>query len=167
MTSDDEDEALTYHSWYYQKNKERIKEHQRQYYQRNKEKIKEDQRRRKKQNKEVLKEYYLQYRDQNKEKRLLQRARQRAKNKNIPFNIGVEDVFIPEVCPILGVKLEVASGGAPAAGSPSLDRIVPEKGYTKGNVQVISYRANLIKTNATADEIMAVAKYMKEHENDV
>ena len=39
-------------------------------------------------------------------------------------------------------------------------------GYTKGNVQVISLRANQIKSDATADEIMAVAKYCKEQEDD-
>ena len=102
----------------------------------------------------------------NPEKVMLYAARTRATEKGIPFDLEVEDIVISEVCPILGIKLEKTSG-QPGAGSPSLDRIVPEKGYTKGNVQVISMRANQIKSDATADEIMAVAKYMKEHENDV
>jgi hypothetical protein len=37
--------------------------------------------------------------------------------------------------------------------SPSLDRIFPELGYTKGNVRVISWRANWIKNNSTIEEI--------------
>ena len=37
--------------------------------------------------------------------------------------------------------------------SPSLDRIFPESGYTKGNVRVISWRANWIKNNSTIEEI--------------
>ena len=41
--------------------------------------------------------------------------------------------------------------------SPTLDRIVPELGYIKGNVWVICQLANRIKTNATADQILAVA----------
>ena len=101
----------------------------------------------------------------NPEKVMLYAARTRATEKGIPFDIDVEDIVIPDTCPILGIKLEKTSG-QPGAGSPSLDRIVPEKGYTKGNVQIISHRANSLKGNATADELMAIAKYCKEQEDD-
>ena len=102
----------------------------------------------------------------NPQKVLLFKSKTRAKKKGLPFNLEVEDIVIPEKCPILGIKLKRGRGiGGPVASSPSLDRIVPEKGYTKGNVQVISLRANQIKSDATADEIMALAKYMKEHQD--
>lgn len=108
------------------------------------------------------------YRRENPEKLLLSGCKQRAKKKGLPFNIEAEDIVIPEKCPILGIKLKRGKGvGGSVASSPSLDRIVPEKGYTKGNVQVISHRANSLKGNATADELMAVAKYCKEQEYDV
>lgn len=45
---------------------------------------------------------------------------------------------------------------------PTLDRIIPNKGYVKGNIQIISQRANVIKNDASAEEIMKVAKYMEE-----
>ena len=45
--------------------------------------------------------------------------------------------------------------------SPSLDRIVPELGYVTSNVRVISWRANAIKRNACADEIEAVALWLR------
>lgn len=37
--------------------------------------------------------------------------------------------------------------------SPSLDKIIPSLGYAKGNIWVISYRANTIKNNCTFEEI--------------
>jgi hypothetical protein len=38
---------------------------------------------------------------------------------------------------------------------------VPAKGYVKGNVAVISTRANRIKSNATYKEIQMVADWVK------
>jgi|DEB0MinimDraft_6_1074348.scaffolds.fasta_scaffold53017_3 hypothetical protein len=117
-------------------------------------------------NKERLKEKNREYVKNNKPRYLLGGAKKRAKDKSLPFDLELSDIVIPEFCPMLGIRLEVQEGRSSGC-SPTLDRIVPEKGYTKGNVQVISMRANQIKSDATADEIMAVAKYMKEHENDV
>jgi hypothetical protein len=45
--------------------------------------------------------------------------------------------------------------------SPSVDRIDPNGGYVKGNVVVVSYRANLIKTNASVDELCKIADYYR------
>lgn len=46
-------------------------------------------------------------------------------------------------------------------GSPSLDRIDSSKGYVKGNVRVISARANMLKNNATVEELTLVLKDLK------
>ncbi len=48
-----------------------------------------------------------------------------------------------------------------SSSSPSLDRIIPEKGYVKGNVIVVSNKANVIKNNATPEEIIAVGEFYK------
>lgn len=92
----------------------------------------------------------------NQEGYLLTSARQRAKRKGLEFDLDIEDIFIPTKCPLLGIKL-VMSGNPSHYNSPSLDRIDPMKGYIKGNVWVISKRANSIKTNASLDEIEMVA----------
>lgn len=96
-------------------------------------------------------------------RRLFQCARLRAKDKVLPFNITVEDCAIPERCPILGIPLFHSRGfkGGPRANSPTLDRIIPALGYVKGNVMVISHRANTIKTDATASEVRAVADFLE------
>jgi hypothetical protein len=54
-----------------------------------------------------------------------------------------------------------SSGGYQSDGSPSLDRIDPKKGYVKGNVAVISYKANRIKQDATPEELEAVASWLR------
>lgn len=92
------------------------------------------------------------------ERRMLIRIKCRAKQNNIPFNISEEDIIIPEVCPILGIKLIPKRGLKRGyyPDSPSLDRIIPELGYIKGNVRVLSARANLLKNNASLDELRLV-----------
>ena len=80
-------------------------------------------------------------------------AKRRAKDKNLPFNISVEDIRIPKRCPLLGLKLFPNVGGSSAPNSPTLDRIIPKLGYVKGNVRVISNKANLMKQDATLEEL--------------
>jgi hypothetical protein len=45
--------------------------------------------------------------------------------------------------------------------SPSLDRINPEKGYVRGNIAIISYRANRMKADGTADEHRLIAEWIR------
>ena len=92
---------------------------------------------------------------------LMERARNRAKVKGILFTIEYTDVVIPDVCPILGIPLFRNEGGKPSANSPSLDRVIPELGYVPGNICVISHRANTIKNDATAEELLAVIEYIR------
>src|SRR6266851_6872984 len=86
-------------------------------------------------------------------KHLLCNARTRSKTMHIESNLTLEDLTIPEYCPILEIKLGFGSGDR----SPSIDRIVPNLGYVKGNVQIISLRANKIKNNATPEELKLVS----------
>jgi hypothetical protein len=91
---------------------------------------------------------------------MLHNAKRRAKMKGLDFDIDLKyliDLRVDE-CPVLKIKLNWGRGqGLPADDSPSLDRIIPSIGYTKGNVWIISNRANAIKSNATPEELIAVA----------
>jgi hypothetical protein len=86
----------------------------------------------------------------------------RAKQKGWEFSITEEDICIPECCPVFGMPLKLFGRGWRSDNSPSLDRIDNSKGYVPGNVVVISYRANMIKSIGTADEHEAVAQWMRE-----
>jgi len=85
-------------------------------------------------------------------------ARKRARARGLPFTIAPDDITIPAVCPVLGITL---SSDGPRDHRASLDRIIPEHGYTPSNVRVISFRANRIKSDATAAELLAVLKYVE------
>jgi Zn finger protein HypA/HybF involved in hydrogenase expression len=90
-----------------------------------------------------------------------QRAKQRCKQTGRDFNIEVSDIVIPDVCPILGIKLNVNSGRSGAYNnSPSLDRIDNSKGYIKGNVQVVSQLANSMKSYASNEELHKFAQWV-------
>lgn len=95
-------------------------------------------------------------------KRMFQRVKSRAKRNGIPFNLEENDIVIPDVCPVLGIPIEANHGRSGYfPDSPSLDRIVPSKGYTKGNVRVISQRANQLKSDATLDEVRLLLSDME------
>lgn len=64
----------------------------------------------------------------------------------------------PDRCPVLGTDFVMT--GKQSALSPSLDRIRPDRGYVAGNMAVISVRANVIKNDATAAELRAVADWL-------
>ena len=110
--------------------------------------------------KEITSKRLRDYRLNNPNIYLLRHARNRAKAKNIPFDITVEDVIIPETCPVLGIQLQIGEKIV-CNNSPTLDRIKPELGYVKGNIQVLSYRANLLKSNATIEELEKVLEHLK------
>ena len=88
-------------------------------------------------------------------KTLLKRARSRAKGRDLEFNITLEDIHIPEYCPIFNIPLNAPIGSS-ANNMPSLDRIDSSKGYTQDNVHVISWLANSLKNEATFEQLITL-----------
>lgn len=79
-----------------------------------------------------------------------------ARRRGIAFSLTKADLPpVPSACPALGVQFDGKGYRL------TLDRINPALGYVPGNVQWLSARANAIKTNATAAEIDAVARFMR------
>lgn len=83
---------------------------------------------------------------------MLVNARLRARKKWLDFNITAEDIVIPKFCPYFGIELKRNSNGTILDNSPTLDRINPSLGYVKGNVEVISNKANRIKNDGTVED---------------
>ncbi len=92
---------------------------------------------------------------------MLQTAQKRSREGGLPFDLIEDDIFIPDYCPVLGIRLEPKAGRGFHASSPTLDRLVPELGYVRGNVAVISCRANVLKSNGTAEEHGRIATWMR------
>ena len=149
----------------YQNNKEHIAEVSHRYYQNNKERCNERSKQWRIENKERIKERNKQLRLANPMQARLRSAKKRASKQGVPFNLTLADFPpLPEVCP-MGIPFTPnASFGSP--GSPTLDRVIPRLGYTKGNVQWLSARANRIKDNATLDELKAIIAYLEKHTPD-
>lgn len=106
--------------------------------------------------------YHASWRDKNHTRTLLRNAKGRAAKLGLPFTLVLSDIFIPEFCPVLGIKLEMRhEGSGRCKSSPTLDRMIPELGYVRGNVAVISGRANSIKNVGTAEEHERVAAWMR------
>ena len=91
---------------------------------------------------------------------LLRAAKQRAKTKGLDFNIDITDINFPDKCPLLNTPLGSFYGGA-TDNSYSIDRIDSSKGYIKGNVWIISKRANTLKGNATLEELEMLVKNLR------
>lgn len=143
-------------------------ESQKLYYLKNRQKIIQKAKQYQIQNPEQVKKNKINHHNNNPIKQMLRDAKNRSKRKGLAFNLEIGDIQIPDVCPILGIKLERNLGkGYPGDSSPTLDRIIPERGYIKNNVIVISHKANTIKSNATADELMKVAIAVKKLEEQV
>lgn len=129
------------------------------YYQDNKDYFIQKQRDRLKNSRDEINMERKKSRENNLEKRMFASAKERAKKKELDFNIELSDIVIPEFCPILGIRIFKGNTSA-RKNSPSLDRIDSAKGYIKGNINVISNLANTMKSNATVEELLAFSNYM-------
>lgn len=85
-------------------------------------------------------------------------AKTRANKIGVPFDITHKDIEWPTHCPILGIELKRGSSYEERGTSPSLDKINPDLGYVKGNVRVISNKANRMKQNSSREELEMFAR---------
>ena len=93
---------------------------------------------------------------------LLKELKKNAKKRGSDFSLTKNDLLpAPTHCPVFGVLLEYTGNGGP--NSASFDRSDSSKGYVPGNVVIMSKRANLLKNNATADELQKVVDYLRRH----
>ena len=92
---------------------------------------------------------------------MLNNSKQRAKVSGLEHTLTIDDIVIPDFCPVLGIKLETGDRKN-HFNAPSIDRIDNTKGYIKENVVVVSTRANLLKKDATINELVMLAKFYNE-----
>lgn len=147
--------------------REKNKDYNQRYYQQNKDKVKEQ-----------LRQKYQDLKNDTPWRLAVRRARNRAKQMGFEFNI--DDEYIESIwqttCPVLGIPLFSADFGSGMKrgeskakaqdNSPTLDRIDSSKGYVKGNIVVMSYRANLIKNCGTLDEHKKIVSFLESVHNE-
>ena len=154
----------SYSKQYYEKNKQRLNENSRKRYKENADKYRQACKERYHAVKtdpsfiERNKQNRIQFRKNNPEKIMWYSSKNRAKKLGIDFNIDVEDIVIPDVCPYLGISITKELGNGRVETNASIDRVDSSKGYIKGNIQIISDLANRMKQDATSEQLIAFAK---------
>jgi len=66
---------------------------------------------------------------------------------------------IPDTCPVLGIPLFIDEKSH-SGNLPSVDRIDSSKPYQRGNIAIISRRANILKNDGTAEEHRRIAEWI-------
>lgn len=98
---------------------------------------------------------------------LLYNPKARAKKNGWEFDLTPEDIVIPSHCPVLGVKLTPpGTNGKDNNYGPSVHRVDPTKGYVKGNVMIVSWRANDLIKDGSLEEFKRITKFLKKTEKD-
>ena len=152
-----------YNRNYYLKNREKVIADAKAYYEANKEEVTIKKKEYRVKNHELLKAKDRAYYRNKYRKRMLSHAKTRQRLYGHELNIDIDDIIIPDTCPLLGIPLYISEGRKSVkANSPSLDRIDPKKGYIKGNVWVISHRANTIKSDASLDDMILLIENWKQ-----
>jgi hypothetical protein len=107
----------------------------------------------------------LHYRRENPDAQLWSSAKKRAADRGIPFSITRGDIrtVMTDTCPVFGEHIYSRAGDKPHTYSPwsmSLDRINPSDGYVPGNIQILSHKANAMKSDATPQELIQFADWI-------
>ncbi len=103
------------------------------------------------------------YRERHPMRKRLNDTRTKCQRKGIPFDEdAVREAWEdrPIRCPVLGITLSTEPAERHEA-QAELDRLVPDLGYVRGNIRVISARANRIKNDGTAEEHRLIAAWME------
>ena len=102
---------------------------------------------------------------------LVVQLRSRAKTAGLPFALTADDLHALWVhqdgrCYYTGWALDFTArtptGRSPARAAPSIDRLVPAKGYVQGNVVWTSYALNRMKNDLTYEEFCAFCRAVAE-----
>ena len=107
---------------------------------------------------ETAKRKSFEFRKKDQKVNLFVSCKATARKKKLNFNLKIDDIVIPEYCKYLGVKLTNIQGKGRIETNASIDRIDPSKGYVKGNIQVISFKANTMKQNASKTELLTFCR---------
>jgi len=146
-------------------NRDYLKDYAKQYYIRNKESIRNKAKEKSLTDTEKIKKG--EKAAKNYELLLLYSSIQHARKLNLEHTIQLSDIVIPTHCPYLNIELTKLRNKGVIWSNVSIDRIDSTKGYIPDNIQIISRKANIMKQNATKQELIAFAEnILKIHKDD-
>jgi len=99
------------------------------------------------------------------------KIKSKSKTNNLDFDLDPH--YLKEIypkdgkCPALGFVFKRGDHTGSIQESPTLDKIVPSKGYIKGNVHWVSRVANSVMSDATPDQVIQVGQYFKKVTEDL
>jgi len=111
-------------------------------------------------NKFIIREVIQNFKAMTLEKQLFYRLKANAKQNKVKFSLSVEDIVLPDVCPVYKVPFIYKH----SLWTYSFDRVDNSKGYIKGNVRVISRKANRQKSDMSIEDLERIINYMKSHQ---
>lgn len=98
-------------------------------------------------------------------RKLSSMAKNRAKTSGVAFNLTPEFLLTlwdeqNGLCALTGWELDLTQSTEHVVNpkAPSLDRIIPQDGYTKGNVRWVAYHANVARSEYGDAGLMSLAK---------
>jgi hypothetical protein len=116
-----------------------------------------------KENKARQKATNRKWRYENQQRHTALEVRYRAKNKGIPCDFDyLVSMKCPRLCPVFltSIAFTRGRGHLPRENTASFDQIIPGKGYIRGNVQIISLKANMAKSNLTPAQLLLFSKWV-------
>lgn len=95
-------------------------------------------------------------------------AKSRAMDKSLPFTITKEDLMIlwksqNGKCAISGLDMTYELGEGRLYTNVSIDQIIPSKGYTADNIQLVCMAANQLKSDFGMDVVITLCKAIIEY----
>lgn len=98
------------------------------------------------------------WRDSDYSNSLVAKIKAKSNHKGLDFNLDKLDLEVPTHCEVYGIPL---ARFGPLSHTPQLDRVIPELGYTKGNVRIISGLANRRKQDSHIEDLEKIIGYIK------
>ena len=118
-----------------------------------------------KKNKDKTRKYALAYRKNHRLRVLVRLAKNRAKKNKLPIDIKYMDWLATqkasccECCGIAFIYDVKGKGSQPQEQTSTLDRINQKLGYVVGNIGIICWRCNRLKSDATILELRRLVAY--------